>query len=350
MSPDWLDSLAWIVLAAITFVTLYLLDRWLNSGNECRVKQLFVYPIKSCAEVPVEQAIATDAGFCGDRVMQVTDAQGRFCTPREPANARLFHLKCTKPTEHGDVVLMAPSMNTPLNVNTKGPSGGELWPELTSEILCGNLRPPADQKELLQDLGDEVSEWLTTATGIPGARLRGIGPGYKRYVCLNPKQGDEPPRKRPAISLADEAPYLLTNVASLLDLNKRLGKRGADPVDMRRFRPNIVVEGLRPWEEDTWKRIRIGQVDFFVWQRCGRCAMTTIDRDSLKRCGEPLSTLSTFRERANGQRNFGMHLVPVDPTVKVAISASDKVVVVQYDQDRRAEWIKLHGRPNEASP
>jgi len=121
-------------------------------------------------------------------------------------------------------------------------------------------------------------------------------------------------------------------------------------VDMRRFRPNIVVEGLRPWEEDTWKRIRIGQVDFFVWQRCGRCAMTTIDRDSLKRCGEPLSTLSTFRERANGQRNFGMHLVPVDPTVKVAISASDKVVVVQYDQDRRAEWIKLHGRPNEASP
>ena len=80
---------------------------------------------------------------------------------------------------------------------------------------------------------------------------------------------------------------------------------------MQRFRPNIVVQGTLPWEEDTWKRIRIGGMEFHVWQRCGRCAMTTIDRTTLERGPEPLATLSTFREREKGQRNFGMHMIPV---------------------------------------
>ena len=89
-------------------------------------------------------------------------------------------------------------------------------------------------------------------------------------------------------------------------MNKRLKYAGKDQIDMRRFRQNIVLEGLKPWEEDSLKRIKINSTEFHVWQRCGRCIMTTIDRDTLKRCGEPLNTLSTFRERDNGMRNFGM--------------------------------------------
>jgi hypothetical protein len=29
-----------------------------------------------------------------------------------------------------------------------------------------------------------------------------------------------------------------------------------------RFRPNVVVENCRPFEEDTWKRIRLAQPRF----------------------------------------------------------------------------------------
>ena len=32
--------------------------------------------------------------------------------------------------------------------------------------------------------------------------------------------------------------------------------------DPRRFRPNVVVENCRPFEEDTWKRIRFAQPRF----------------------------------------------------------------------------------------
>jgi uncharacterized protein YcbX len=30
---------------------------------------------------------------------------------------------------------------------------------------------------------------------------------------------------------------------------------------MSRFRPNTVVKGCQPFAEDTWKRIRIGEVE-----------------------------------------------------------------------------------------
>lgn len=76
--------------------------------------------------------------------------------------------------------------------------------------------------------------------------------------------------------------------------------------------------------------------------------MTTIDRDTLKRCGEPLKTLSTFRERAHGQRNFGMHMIPaldgVGADTSMEISVGDKVEILEYDEERRAEWTRLFGK------
>lgn len=116
---------------------------------------------------------------------------------------------------------------------------------------------------------------------------------------------------------------------------------------MRRFRPNIVIGGLEPWEEDSLKRIKIGPIEFLVWQRCGRCTMTTIDRDTLKRCGKPLNTLSSFRERENGQRNFGVHMIPVLENVEsegMVISVGDKVEILEYNEERRSEWMRLFGR------
>ena len=63
----------------------------------------------------------------------------------------------------------------------------------------------------------------------------------------------------------------------------RLKARGKAAVDMQRFRPNIVVGGLLPWEEDTIKRLAIDGVEFHAWQRCGRC--WTRPCSCGKRCG-----------------------------------------------------------------
>ena len=43
-----------------------------------------------------------------------------------------------------------------------------------------------------------------------------------------------------------------------------------------RFRSNIAIEGLRPWEEQSWvgRKIRIGEVDFEAVAPKGRCLAT----------------------------------------------------------------------------
>jgi uncharacterized protein YcbX len=107
-------------------------------------------------------------------------------------------------------------------------------------------------------------------------------------------------------SFTDGFPFLLISEGSLAELNRRL----ANPVPMNRFRPNLVVGGARPFDEDRWRRIRIGPVTFRVAKPCPRCVMTTVDQ-ALGRSPstEPLRTLATFRRNAEGQVDFGQNLL-----------------------------------------
>jgi uncharacterized protein YcbX len=61
---------------------------------------------------------------------------------------------------------------------------------------------------------------------------------------------------------------------------------------MLRFRPNLVIEGSEAYAEDSWKRIRIGDVEFRVVKPCARCILTTIDPQTGERSAdrEPLAS------------------------------------------------------------
>ena len=59
--------------------------------------------------------------------------------------------------------------------------------------------------------------------------------------------------------------------ASLAELNSRL----ADALPMNRFRPNFVVNGHDAWDEDTWERLQIGELNFLVNTPNGRCKVST---------------------------------------------------------------------------
>eukprot|EP00563_Minutocellus_polymorphus_P021084 CAMPEP_0197717570 /NCGR_PEP_ID=MMETSP1434-20131217/2061_1 /TAXON_ID=265543 /ORGANISM="Minutocellus polymorphus, Strain CCMP3303" /LENGTH=342 /DNA_ID=CAMNT_0043302119 /DNA_START=30 /DNA_END=1058 /DNA_ORIENTATION=- len=316
----------------------YLWKRIFKRAGTITVTGLNIYPVKSCRELPVDAAVPTVRGFAGDRIAQVTDANGKYCTPREKDKAKLFQVQAEV---WGDdrLILRSPDVEESIEVDT----GTEKTLTSQSVEVLG-----APEKLTLLDYGDEAAAWLEKATGIPGCRLTGMGPSFDRSSVINPDQEEAVPTSdgRAPMSLADEAPFLLVNAASLKDLNKRLKARKKMPVDMRRFRPNVVISGLKPWEEDSLKRIRINGVEFMVWQRCGRCIMTTIDRDTLERGPEPLATLSTFRERAHGQRNFGVHLIPVAESIvdgSSLVAVDDDVEVLEYDEDRRKEWLELFG-------
>ena len=51
---------------------------------------------------------------------------------------------------------------------------------------------------------------------------------------------------------------------------------------MSRFRPNVVVAGVRPYEEDSWAALTIGDVTFDNAKPCSRCVVTTIDQTTAK--------------------------------------------------------------------
>ena len=108
------------------------------------------------------------------------------------------------------------------------------------------------------------------------------------------------------MAFADGYPLLLIGQASLEDLSQRVGR----PLEMLRFRPNLVIEGCEAYAEDGWKRLRIGDLEFRVVKPCSRCIMTTVDPQTGERDAdrEPFATLQKYRSEADGAM-FGQNLV-----------------------------------------
>ena len=106
------------------------------------------------------------------------------------------------------------------------------------------------------------------------------------------------------VSFADAFPFLLISEESLADLNLRL----ADPLPMNRFRPNLVVAGAAPYQEDRWDRVEIKGLGFRIVKPCARCVVTTTDQLTTERGREPLRTLATYRQ-VNGKVMFGQNVV-----------------------------------------
>ncbi len=83
------------------------------------------------------------------------------------------------------------------------------------------------------------------------------------------------PRERPGVDRGREGGVTLLSIGSLERLQE---VAGADqPVDPRRFRMTIGVEGLEPHEEDSWvgEEVRVGGALVRVGGHVGRCTATT---------------------------------------------------------------------------
>jgi uncharacterized protein YcbX len=247
---------------------------------------LYRYPLKSARAEPLSRSSLDLLGLSGDRRWMLVDDKGRFLTQRAlPGMSQLSALygPC------GELQLAAPG-HSPLTVEQ--PSGEA---PLRGIMLWGDtLQVP--------DAGEEAAEWASTFIG-KSARLVYVPDECSRYV-----PGDEGDR----VGFADGFPLLLIGEASLADLVARVGR----PLEMLRFRPNLVIEGSEAFAEDGWKRIRIGNVDFRVLKPCARCILTTIDPQTGERSAdrEPLATLQQYR-RQDGHAMFGQNLVNDGPGV-----------------------------------
>ncbi len=106
-----------------------------------------------------------------------------------------------------------------------------------------------------------------------------------------------------AVSLADGYPILLASEASLDHLNQQLEQ----DISMLRFRPNLVVSGGSPFQEDHWDHFQIGTAHFKGVKSCSRCQVITIDPETAEIGKEPLRTLATYRT-FNRKVKFGENI------------------------------------------
>ncbi|OYV18075.1 MAG: MOSC domain-containing protein beta barrel domain-containing protein [Methylococcaceae bacterium NSP1-2] len=97
------------------------------------------------------------------------------------------------------------------------------------------------------------------------------------------------------VAFADGFPFLLISENSLVSLNQAMQLN----LTMNRFRPNLVIADCPSYAEDSWREIRIGDIDFRLPKPCSRCAVPTIDPDTAQTGKEPLTTLNRLRKWQN---------------------------------------------------
>jgi hypothetical protein len=134
------------------------------------------------------------------------------------------------------------------------------------------------------DQGDAVAGWLTGVLGVP-SRLVRVPPEHDRVT-----KGRNPG----TAAYADGGAVLVASTASLAELNRRIP---GDGVPIRRFRPNIVVDGwAEPHTEDQLLRLGTGNAGLGFAKIAIRCAVTLVDpRTGGKGGPEPLRTLASYR-------------------------------------------------------
>lgn len=242
------------------------------------ISELYIYPIKSLGGLSLTEAVVEEKGLRYDRRFMLVDPAGDFMTQRTNHQMALLDVAIEQ-----DDMLRVWHRHRPDDVLTLPLTVSESNAPVSRELIEVNIWDSVGVPAWV--VSEEADRWFTRVLDkpcrlvyMPETTHRAVDPAYAR-------QND-------AVSFADGYPYLLIGQASLDTLNQRL----ADPMTMQRFRPNIVVSGSLPHEEDAWQHFRIGEMDFYGVKPCARCVLTTLDPETGKAGKEPLRTLSTYRQ------------------------------------------------------
>lgn len=220
------------------------------------IAALYVYPVKACGAVALNEAVLGPLGLEHDRRFAFIDPAGRALTQRsEPL------LATVRPAldERGLRLDFGGLLQLVIPLQAFAESAAvDVW----GKPLAARAAP--------ESLVAEAADYL-------GTRLR--------LVALDPAAQR---------AFADAEPVLVTTTAMLSSLNERL----AHAVGMERFRPNLVLEGAQPHEERTWRALHGSSTVLECAAPCERCEVTTVDQSRGVRTGaEPLYTL---RDRFEG--------------------------------------------------
>lgn len=274
-----------------------------------RVTGLRVYPVKSMEGNYVDSARLEPWGLTGDRRWALVNSDGAKLTARRING--LLGLRAEPISDQG--IRIVDRFGTSFDLDA--PRGGA-----TIAVGFGGLNQATPASA-------EADAWLSERVG---AEVRIVWQEDPTARAVATEDGGV---MGDVVSLADAAPLLLVTQSSMNQLNEWADENpeNADlamPMDIVRFRPNLIIDGDEPFAEDNWLRIRVGDIEFRRTELCDRCSIPTIDPLTLKRGKEPTRTLAKHR-MWDQSTWFGIRIAPVglDSTKPNLVRLGDSVEV-----------------------
>jgi hypothetical protein len=257
------------------------------------LSHLILYPIKSCAAMPVNEAVAAISGLSAhgvhDREWMLVTNDGQFLTQREfPRMATIV------PRVEGDALMVS------------APGMPPLWLALAAQEASRTLRVQIwDDLVEADDCGDTAAAWFGQALDTR-CRLVRFKPQAARPTSEKWTGG-----AAAGALFADAYPLLLIGQAALDEINARMLAAGRAALPMDRFRPNLVIEGTDPFEEDYTASFKAGGILIAPVKPCARCPIPAIDQATGIAGPDPLDILQTWRSKAilDGAVCVGMNCI-----------------------------------------
>jgi uncharacterized protein YcbX len=267
-----------------------------------RIARLFVYPVKSCAGVEVQEFLLTATGPEYDRAWMVVDAQGTFVSQREHPRMALVQPKLMP----DELILSTPGMpDLHIALDLKEhPASVTVWDDRVGAF----------------DMGDVAAQWFTDFLSAPDNSSTGSVHRSYRLVRFDPASlRDSDPKWTDGVralnQFNDGFPLLLLGEASHAQLNERLLAAGHNSVVIERFRPNVVLSGLEPHDEDLLDVMHVDangeEVLLKPVKPCPRCPIPNVDPQTGRSSPEVGDMLQSYRRdaRLDGAVTFGMNVI-----------------------------------------
>lgn len=253
-----------------------------------QISQIFIYPIKSLGGISLNESYIEERGLQFDRRWMLCNDQNVFITQREINELALFKLSFNK--NGFNISYYNSSFNIPQSINGNKQKV-KIWED---ECLAVEYK--------------EASNWFSKILKIT-CKLFYMPNDSERKVDLKYASNNE------ITSFSDGYQILIIGQESLNDLNNKLEQK----IDINRFRPNIVFEGGKAFDEDNFMAFYINNILFKGVKKCGRCNIITINQETGVINNEPLSKLAKYRT-LNNRVLFGLNISALNFNEKIKVN------------------------------
>ncbi|EFC45482.1 predicted protein, partial [Naegleria gruberi] len=250
------------------------------------IKNIRIFPIKSCRGFEVKEWEIGEYGFLYDRAwMVIKEDNNNFVTQRETPSMVLIGTSID--LKKGELKVSFPGSD---DFSVKYIENIQINDENKDRVKNVTIwKYPVNAF----DCGDEIAKWLSKNLKVSVRLVQVID----KFTDL---RSDKSKEFTHVAQFADGYPFLLTSENSVSDFNKKVIQDQSNLftryfktflydlfgaysyISNWNFRGNIVISSpsISPYDEEKYREIEINGVTFYGVKRCSRCTMPSVDVDS----------------------------------------------------------------------